>query len=51
MWGCKEMWGEVWESVLRCGWRCVGGRIVGSGGNVGRSKGKMWGEGENVREV
>ena len=20
---CKEMWGEVWESVLGCGGRCV----------------------------
>ena len=30
--------GEVWESVLGCGGRCV--KVE----NSGRSKGKVWGE-------
>ena len=34
-WGCKEMWGEVLESVLRCGGRCVRLKDSGEWGKCG----------------
>ena len=43
-WGCKEMWGKVWESVLGCGGGVLEWRILGVMENVGRGEGKVWGE-------